>query len=200
MKIFKINNINYVLCDDIITNAPVFCYGFRNSRILIKQKNISKDMYVFAKLNKAGELIVSNGKSIKYDKVYINEKYLENIPELYNNINEINEITDNNGILKAPEIIIIKDDEKFKDDNNNRFDIETRGSKQSDNIYFKVKHIAQCFEINNLYTTLISSDSKYIITHDYIYFIINKENKKEKKRIISYLRGFIACFICNQIR
>jgi hypothetical protein len=125
-----IDNNKYILGDYILENAPIFCKGFRGVREMIKKKNIEANKYIFARQTD-NKWIITNGKSTKVDKVFFIESIIKSIPELSNNEKTI---TDDKGIEKAPPIIYLNDNEKFKDDNGNVLEIETRGTRDEDNI------------------------------------------------------------------
>ena len=169
MEIVTINNINYVPGDFILKNAPIYSHRCRSSRELIKTKNIDETKYIFAKLIN-DTWIPSEGKSIKFDKIMIKEDIIKDIPEL-NNSNQI--ISNEDGIEQAPEIINLNDVEKFKDNEGNILDIETRGVRESDKIYFKVKDVSNGFSMINLYKNITDKDTLYKINKDYKYFMTN---------------------------
>ena len=110
-------------------------------------------------------------KSVKFDKVIIKEEIIKTIAEL-NNLNQI--ISDENGIEKAPNIINLEDDEKFKDNENNILEIETRGEREPTKIFFKVKDIIDKLNIKNLNKIIIDNDTSYTKNIDYKYFICNE--------------------------
>lgn len=168
--IIRFNQIEYVECELVMDNAPIYTKGVRNTRSLIKNKKISVDMYIFAKKNENNKWIKSDGKSIKFDKILLKKDYLINIPEL-NKTDDNQPITDLNGIQEAPPIIDLDDEEKFKDANGNIVEIETRGTRNHDDIYFKVKDVSGAFEMNSLYTTIINDKCGYTLNKDYKYFI-----------------------------
>ena len=176
MELISIDNINYILGDYILKNAPIYSKGCRSSRDLVRTKKIDASKFSYVrKINDTW--IKSDGKSVKFDKVIINATIIKTIPEL-NNKNEI--INDDNGIEKAPNIINLNDDEKFKDNNGNILEIETRGEREYNKIYFKVKDVATCFNMTNLYTTLIGINSGYEINKDYKYYICNNLCNSQK--------------------
>ena len=136
MEIIRIDNNNYILGDDIIKSAPIYSKGCRSSRELIRTKKIEPSKFIYArKINE--KWTRTEGKSVKFDKVIIKEEIIKTIAEL-NNLNQI--ISDENGIEKAPNIINLEDDEKFKDNENNILEIETRGEREPTKIFFKVKY------------------------------------------------------------
>jgi hypothetical protein len=119
MELIIIDNINYILGDYILLNAPIYSKGCRSSRDLVRTKKI--DTFKFSYVRKINETIYkkikiiyyyfkiknyfyfyfnetwikSDGKSVKFDKVIINADIIKTIPEL-NNQNEI--INNDNGI------------------------------------------------------------------------------------------------------
>ena len=169
MKTITFKSTKYVLLDDVMRNAPIYAKGSRNTRTLIKKKKIPDTDYLYAKLNENKKWSIVDGKSIKFDKLFVKKDYLINIPELND---DEEKIIDNKGIEKAPDIINLKDEEKFMDDEGNVLEIETRGSRNCNDVYFKVKDIAEKFGIKQLYTTIIANrnENTYKSNIDYKYF------------------------------
>ncbi len=166
-KITK-NGFNYINGEFILKNAPIYSKTCRGTRDLIKKRNISNNDYLFMRL-KDSDWIISNGSSPKFDKVFFKESFINNIPELNNN--EDNKITDDKGIEKAPDIIELDDSQKFKDNEDNIIEIETRGIREHDKIYFRVKDVSKAFNILNLQDTIIDKYTKYKENIHYKYFI-----------------------------
>lgn len=181
METIIINNIEYCKGDDLFIHTPIFCKKSRTARELIKNKKIENTIYA---KNINGEWIKTDGNSKKFDKILIPKNFCNKIPELNNENYEI--IIDDNGIEKAPEIICLNDNEKFKDENGNILEIETRGERKVDKIYFKVKDVEKVFEILRLDLIIIDNRSLYN-TGDYKYFncqeIINSIKKTYKETV-----------------
>jgi hypothetical protein len=96
---------------------------------------------------------------------------------------------------KAPELLILTDEEKFKDINGQIFEIEVRGTKTQDGLYFLAKDIAVLFEMdyNNFVTTLTNKNRGYIRHVHYETFLcdIPHGNKiNTYKRVYLTLKGF----------
>lgn len=181
IKAVNFSGIKYVQADKILQLAPIYSKGIKNTRSLVRNKNITDDMYLFAKINENGKWKRSDGKSAKFDKVFIRKDFLGNIPELNREDNEV--IVDENGVQEAPEIIDLDNEEKFKDDEGNIIEIETRGERHHDKIYFKVKDVSEQFEVNNLYTTLIDVRKKYCEEKDYKYFTLKYWPMAKKRKV-----------------
>jgi hypothetical protein len=175
MEIIKMDDINYILGDYILKNAPIYSKGCRSSRDLVRQKKIPAANYIYVR-NINNTWIKTEGKSVKFDKVIIKEEILNTIPELKNN-NEV--ISDSQEIEKAPGLILLSDSEKFKDNDGNVIEIETRGERNVNNIYFKVKDVADNFKMNNLINTILSVNTNYKEFNHYKYFIDINKSKKE---------------------
>lgn len=178
MDSIAINNKNYVNADYVLKNAPIYSKGVRSSRDLIRKKNINCDNFIYSKFEN-NSWIVSNGKSVKFDKVFILENFVKTIPEIKNILNDENEkIMDENGIEKAPDIIMLDDNEKLKDNEGNVLDIEVRGIRDVDKIYFKVKDVEIGFVMYQLENTLLDSrnENSYKKGIHYNHFIVNKHD------------------------
>lgn len=156
-----------------------FSKGSRNTRTLVKKKEIPEDMYIFAKQNDEGKWIKATGESIKFDKVLLKKEYLINVPELG--------MSDNKLVLNAPEIIELSNDEKFKDAMGNVIEIETRGTRDSKGINFKLKDAEKGFGINKLQTVLTNKGSSYTENIDYKYFNCRVAMENGKIRIKKHM-------------
>lgn len=179
------NDMEYVQADYVLQYAPIYSKGCRGTRDLLKKKQITE--YIFMRLVK-DDWEVSNGSSQKFDKVFIPKTFLDNIPEL----NNVDKIVDNNGIEKAPLIIYLQEHEKFYDNDGNTLDIETRGDRNVNNVYFKVTDIMEEFNIKYLNDSITHKQSNYVYNDDYKYFICNSFNDNtHKKELFLTYRGML---------
>ncbi len=174
MELITINDKQYITGDSLFTNAPIYSKGCRSSRDIISKKQIEAKNYIYARY-KDDKWTVTDGKSFKFDRILFIKSFIDKIPELKSN--EINE----NGINKAPLIIQLKDEEKFTDNDGNIIEIETRGERAVDKIYFKVKDVADGFEMKNLSEILVKSNTSYEEVKDYKYFICENQKNVLKK-------------------
>ena len=195
MEIIKIEKVEYYKSDDIINSAPIYSKGVRNGREMIKKKKITDIEFIYGKLID-DKWVKSDGKSIKYDKVLIKKSFVDSCEIL---LNELNEESDDekeiDDIKKAPKIIYLDDSEKFQDDKGNILEIETRGERECDKIYFKVKDVSKCFEMKNLSDIITKKKTKYELDKDYLYFICIETNNvraKTNKKIIAEKELFLT--------
>ena len=181
MNTVIINEIEYiVLGDEFFNKAPIYCKKSRNPRELVKKNKITD--FIFAREIKK-VWTITNGKTYKYDKILLKKSFIDTIPECNQVVNETNtnNIVDDNGIGLAPEIIYLEDSEKFKDNDGNIIEIETRGERNVDKIYFYVKDIMKGFEMENLNDVIIDKRREgYNEGIHYTYFICKKTGKDGK--------------------
>lgn len=171
MDVYIIEDQEYYFGDDILERAPVYCNRARSGRDLIRKKNIGEDNYIYAKKIKNGWAI-SDGKSCKYDKIFIKKEYMKNVKEL--NGEQVDDETPKYATL--PDILLLSDNEKFKDDDGNIAEIETRGERKYGKIFFKINDVASVFNMPNLYRTITNDTSSY--EENTVYFTTITNNVK----------------------
>ena len=205
MEIIIIDNVNYILGDYILANAPIYSHSCRSSRDLIRNKKIESSQFIYArKINETW--IPNNGKSAKFDKVLVNSEFIKTIPEL--NIKFESKdvvINDDNGIEKAPDIIHLNDNEKFKDNEGNILEIETRGAREYNKIYFRVKDVETSFSMEYLQNDIIKNHTNYKSNIDYKYYIRKKKDivhnstcKKHKKELFLTYEGLLRVLFVSR--
>jgi hypothetical protein len=193
MEIVKLNEIEYINCDDFFKKAPIYCKDSRNGRELIKNKKIKDFIYVRLKENK---WIITDGKSYKYDKILFKKSFIDTIKEITEPI-IIDDIYD-----IIPNLIFLDNNEKFKDDDNNILEIETVGDREVNSIYFKVKDVMNGFNMDRLNDILQDKNKCYNENVDYKYFMINYTNSgnkqiKKKELYLTY-RGLLRVLFVSR--
>lgn len=192
INIVKIENKKYVMADDLATHAPLYTKGMRSGKDLVKRKNIKDKWWAYAR-EVDGIWKKSDGKSRKYDKVFIREKYVKaKIKELSGESIAIN------GVKEAPPTVYLEYEEKFQDDEGNVLEIETRGERNPENCYFKVKDVMKGFDMKRLQDNILDKNTRYIKDEDYVYFYCthpqklgNKTNKKIRKELFLTYQGMM---------
>jgi len=197
MEIIIIDNINYILGDNIISNAPIYAKGCRSSRELIRNKKIEASKYIYGRqIN--DKWMKTEGKSVKFDKVLLKEEIIKSIAEL-NNLNQV--INDDNGIEKAPDIIHLSDNEKFKDDEGIQLEIETRGEREVNKIYFKVKDVMVSFSMDNLDKNIHDNKTAFKEHEHYKYFnckiVRNSDKSTIKKELYLTYEGILRVLFAS---
>ena len=97
---------------------------------------------------------------------------------------------DNYEYPETPELLKLEDNEKFKDDDENIIEIETRGQRTPKGIYFLAKDVSKAFNMNNLNSILLHVEKGYIKDIHYKTFINDNTQKTKKQLYLTYL-GFL---------
>ncbi len=175
MKVYKFqhsHDIEYYLSDDVYSEEPESFIGCsKTTRLIVNKKHLKNNEYVFMKYIKSSSEWVLSEDKYKLAKLFITKEWVHN-----NLIKYKPEKTDEDlkiESMKAPEILLLNDDEKFKDVNGNILDIEVRGCRDMNNIYFKVKDVSDKFNLGNVKNTLTVSDSSFERNIHYKLFKIN---------------------------
>jgi hypothetical protein len=186
-----IDKKKYILADNVIRQCPVWCKGIRSGRDFVARKEIPANKWIYAK-NVDDVWVVADGSSKRHDKAIVRRKYLMECQPYVDEIKGVN-VRDANGIEIAPPVICLEEEEMFDDEQGNALEIETRGVRKCNGVYFRVKDVSKCFKIDSLYDTLIHAQTQYTEHVDYEYFIRqvpdpvgNKANKVTKEIFLTY--------------
>jgi hypothetical protein len=181
---FTIAGEQYYNSKDLMVYNPVFYYGCKTKpRTIIEKKKIPEKEYVYANL-KSGEWNISNSEC-KKAQLLISSSWVDT--HFFRKERETNEIVPVEPEIKeAPEILFLKEEEKFRDTEGNVMEIETRGERNRNKIFFRVKDVMAAFEMPNLNRNLVDTITAYEEKIHYQYFItplyqvmVNDTIKKE---------------------
>ena len=123
------------------------------------------------------EWIESDGKSNRYDKIFIEESTYNKYFKPINH--EVKSIDDDNNNETCYEIIKLEDHEKFKDENGDVMEIETVGEREPDKIFFKATDVEKCFGISRLAILLNNKTSSYKVNTHYIYMYFDNQSPSD---------------------
>ena len=168
----------YYSADDIKSKARVFAGSARNAREMIRQRRVPSDAYAYLRKQPATTTYKKTDGSASQDRVYFTEAFAKTIAEL-NPTATREQVASSTPTVskatieqeKAPDIIDFDDDEKFHDDEGNVLEIETRGEREHDGIYFRVKDVAKAFGIESLKDVLLHKNKGYTRNVDYKVFV-----------------------------
>lgn len=186
MEKIKLNSVDYINSSELAQKIPKGTNFSKGSHFIIKQLKLLKNVdYTYGKkIN--NKWVQSDGKSRRIDKVLIKMSSLEKSTYLTKIINEINgglngkedindcqktNVTDDivKDSIECLPILRLTEEEKFKDSNNNLYDIEVRGYRKYDKVYIKVKDIGKCFKLERLRKTVTGDKNRYEKNIDYVY-------------------------------
>ncbi|CCV01807.1 BRO-like protein [Invertebrate iridescent virus 22] len=179
--------------DDLIQFDQAYFYGClkRKREVLIK-KNISLDDYFYAKITKEGwkESISSYSRA----KILIKSEWVKsNVTKFIDTSVGVCEKV----LREAPPILELEDCEKFRDDIGNVFEVEVRGVREEDKIYFKAIDIEKLFEMENLVKNIvhefhnIKDYEKFLVIQSRTNYEYGTEEEKRVKRTFFTYNGLL---------
>ena len=159
MEIIKISGHRYYQYETIIETYPSLKYNNRKSEF-IKKHQIPTTSYIHARLKK-DTWTKSNGKSYRYDKLFVRMSWFDKTFDL----DEI--------IPLMPPIIELDESEMFFDDDGNEVDILVVGERTCNSCFFYLKDISKNFQLKNAYDLITKIDSNFVEITDYKFFIVD---------------------------
>lgn len=186
---FKIDTDNdkmYYNSKELFEYIPEFYYGCKTKpRSIIQKKKIPETEFIYANLKmnewklssadcKKAQLLIS--KEWVERNIFKNTECTQSSVERLNtnkieNVNEEEEekqgVEASEIIENAPPLLHLKNEEKFKDCDENIIEIETRGERHEDKIYFKVKDVMIGFEMPSLNQNISDKEKGYEKNIDY---------------------------------
>ena len=167
-----LNNNSYYFVEEIKQACPAFFYGCaKTSRMIVDKKKINNTEYVYATYAPKTFKWKLSEDCVKSAKLLLSCNWVEqNIP----NWKTEDGIITNEQKLDleiVPLLLELKDKEKFRDVNGNIIEIETRGTKTLDGIYFYGKDVEKMLELECITDILNNPTTKYDETIHYKIFI-----------------------------
>ena len=195
---FKYNDKNVYDLDALVQYDQAYFFGcLKRKRDAITKKQIPEEHYFYAKITKDG-WSESESKYLR-SKILITEDWAKaNVTKLiekYTKPSSPNPSTSR--VLKvvkkyreAPDVLVLEDHEKFRDDNNTVFEVEVRGVREEDKIFFKGKDVETVFNMNNLvdnisHTYIKNEDFEILLTQDRTPYGIGSIEKSQPRRVQS---------------
>jgi hypothetical protein len=156
-SIHVINGMNYLKAEYVREICPAFFVGcMRSARKLIERKQINENEYLFATyVNSTNEWKPSSIKVNKAALLLTEDWVVKNVPKFGNKEEQELEVS------TAPPILLLNDEEKFKDADGNSLEVEVRGERHPDKIFFYGKDIASILSVEKIKDILINHTSSY---------------------------------------
>jgi len=193
VTIKKFTGKQYYNADELQIEQPVLFKGCRNSRAILNKKKIDEDNYIFVKIVDS-KWRKSDGLSKKFDKLYLLKGWVDE------------QLKETEIIEDAPEVIALEDHEKFKDDDGNTLEIETRGERIANKCYFKLSDAAEGFGMKSLCKTICNDQLVYEKDVHYKYFycieihnlgLATNKNTNKKTLFLTY-RGLLRVLFVSR--
>jgi hypothetical protein len=150
----------------------------KTNPVINKKNSMTENKNQINKLSKT-----TNKLSNKISPLPIEKKIIIN--KTNNTISNKNENKEENKKQELlPELIILSEEEKFKDINGNSINIEVRGIRDYDKIFFKLKDIAIEFEMPNIRNTIFDKNNKTY--HENLHYKIFVDENNNKHIYLTY--------------
>jgi hypothetical protein len=183
---------------------PLFYFGCKTKpRHILNKKNIPIHEYLFANL-KDGKWKIST-EECKKAQLLISQSWIEaNMQSILPRADAICESADGD-YEQAPPILELEETEKFRDGDGNIVEIETRGERNRNKIFFKVKDVMTAFSMPNLDCTLRDEKTHYKMKIHYTtFFIRGKQGEAlsdtiKKEQYLTY-KGLIRVLFASNSR
>jgi hypothetical protein len=192
-QIIKHKEISYYNANDLKAYDPIFFHGTSAGvRKIVDRKNIdSSNIHYATRSKKFGwtSCCHQNKPSTKAKLLLLESWVLTNVPKMMPGSNESKE--EQYEYPETPPIIHLEDNEKFKDNDDNIFEIETRGERTHKGIYFLAKDVLTVFEMPNLSKNIkaINGNMNYDENIHYKFYSVNRynvSNQRVKELFITY--------------
>lgn len=147
LNIYSYKGKDFYLLDELREYDSKFFYGCaqKGPEKIVEKKNISDFEVVKYIKNEDGEYEWSESTfSYKRSKLLVGIEWAgQNIPKLCGK-------KDGYKYEDAPPLLELTDEECFKDKNDHKLEVEVRGERSEDKVFFKAKDIAKIFEMESL--------------------------------------------------
>jgi hypothetical protein len=196
------NNIMYYNASELKEYDPIFFHGTSGGvRKIIQRKKIDVCNIHYATISKKSgwkSCCHQNNPSTKAKLLLLESWVITNVPKM----KESNESKEEKyEYPEVPELLTLEDNEKFKDDDGNSVDIETRGARTSKGIYFLTTDVSKVFEMPRLSDVINNKDRRYKENIHYNFYSVPPiidGNQRVKQLFITY-RGMLKILFSSRI-
>ena len=205
VKCFEYNNNPYILLEGIKEAGlnDKYFLGCKSMRKCVDKREIPESVCLFMKNDKvytkhykAADVYVEKQYAITniFDKSVFEKKkqdVVENRKKAVKEKRVARKHYDDSDIADAPPLVQLEDHEMFKDAEGNPMEIEVRGEKQWDKVYFKAYDVGKAFNYERINDVTLDIKSNNVYQQHFIYF--NVDGKKVLYLTTLGLYKFIFC-------
>jgi len=176
------NKIEYYKAEEVYKYEPESFLGCsKTPRKMIEKKNLQPNDYIYKKKNNTTNKWEDTDPTYKQAKLFVTVEWAhQNVVKLNGNKTAENLKI---AVSKAPPILVLNDNEKFVDVEGTKLDIEVRGTRNIEDMYFNVKDIGDKFKLGDVTSTVVHKTSTFEKDVHYKIFIIhNEKNSGQVKR------------------
>lgn len=186
-----INGSVYYSANQLKEHIPSYFYGcMKCPKKIVERRKIPYDQYVFASYNKKTGYTLYEDVVPTKAVLYIKKKWVDTYIIKDKNDVTINCVPDvvsetqsSEDYVEAPALLYIEDECKFRDEEGDVINIETRGERTPSGIYFLASDVATGFDIIYLQDIIKDKGSSYVCGEDYAYFL-SKDTMNRVHRVM----------------
>ena len=177
----NIANIEYYDADDVYRMEPDSFTGCsKTSRLIVSKKKLRPEDYVYMKYIKSTDQWEPSTRDYKKAKVLLTKQWVHANLIMFKAIKTDDDMKIE--AMRAPPLIELADTEKFVDADGNRLDIEVRGTKSVNDIYFNVKDVGDRFKIGDVKNTLVHPDGKFLLDVHYSCLLYTSPSPRDRQK------------------
>ncbi len=178
MNEYNNNDKVYVDLKEIRQRFQTYCRGCRSLKALIERKQYTD--YFFGIVRDGGSIQVTEKLSCKYGTIFVAKTH---VMELFDESKPAQEV------LPAPPLLI-DDDLAFKDEDGVEYDVEMRGERTPDEIFFKAKDIERVFAIKALLSNTQLDHSSYRQPDHYQFFVTSDVTNQPSEEALTTSKSY----------
>jgi hypothetical protein len=154
--------------DDLILYDKAYFYGcLKRKRDVLTKRNIFDNDYFYAKITKNGWQ--ESNENYSRSKILLKSDWVKS------NVTKFVDMYGGNKtkpvLREAPPLLELEEHEKFRDEDGNVYEVEVRGVREEDKIYFRGRDIEKLFEMERL-IDIVKQENTYTLVQDYEMFLL----------------------------
>ena len=173
----ELDNCVYYEASFLKEKVPTYFIGCSATiNKIIEKKNIPNEQYIFASYSKVrGWNRLPQDSAYKVKKLLITKVWVESNVPGFIKIDPKSGGKTNVPVNKyedAPPLLYLEDHEQFRDEKGNIIEIEVRGERHHEKIWFKAKDVGNMLEVDKIRNTLTNSQTNFIEGKHYQSFVV----------------------------
>lgn len=186
---FKFNGHQVFELGDLIRYDQAYFYGcLKRPRDILTKKKVTIDDYFYAKITKKGW--EESNPSYSRAKILLKSEWVKsNVTKFLDNSSQT---SSNISVLREAPILQLEEHEKFRGTENNTYEVEVRGVREEDKIYFRGKDLERVFQMENLVRDLTHDENAFEKVIDYEVFLLTYNSQNGGERTVTRKRTYFT--------
>lgn len=182
---------------NLIKYDQAYFYGcLKRQRDVLTKRNISANDYFYAKITKNGW--EESTENYSRAKILLKSDWVKSNVTKFVEMCGTSKSNKTKPVLReAPPLLELEEHEKFRDEDGNVYEVEVRGVREEDKIYFRGRDIEKLFEMENLIKNIVHEFSmiedyeKFLLVQSRIRYDSGPVEQKPVKRTFFTYNGLL---------